>query len=72
MVEDEGALWIAKFNRPDDKWNDARVEHAMLKLARACGLTTAESKVATVGDRDMLLVKRFDREKAAEVTTAPA
>lgn len=65
VVEDDGALWIAKFNRPDDKWNDARVEHAMLKLARACGLTTAESKVATVGDRDMLLVKRFDREKAA-------
>lgn len=63
VVEDDGALWIAKFNRKDDKWNDARVEHAMLRLARACGLTTAESKVATIGDRDALLVKRFDREK---------
>ncbi len=66
VVEDDGALWIAKFNRTDDKWNDARVEHAMLKLARACGLTTAESKLVTVGDRDVLLVKRFDREKAAD------
>jgi serine/threonine-protein kinase HipA len=65
VVEDDGALWIAKFNRKDDKWNDARVEHAMLMLARACGLTTAESKIVTVGDRDVLLVKRFDREKAA-------
>jgi serine/threonine-protein kinase HipA len=65
VVEHDGALWIAKFNRKDDKWNDARVEHAMLKLARACGLITSESEVVTVGDRDVLLVKRFDREKAA-------
>ena len=65
VVEHDGALWIAKLNRKDDKWNDARVEHAMLKLARACGLTTAESKIVTVGDRDVLLVKRFDREKTA-------
>ena len=35
----------------------------MLKLARSCGLTTAESKIVTVGGRDVLLVKRFDREK---------
>jgi len=64
VVEDDDALWVAKFNRADDKWNTARVEHAMLSLARACGLTTAESKVVTVGAMDVLLVKRFDREKA--------
>jgi serine/threonine-protein kinase HipA len=63
VVEDDGALWIAKFNRNDDKWNDARVEHAMLKLARSCGVNTAENRVVTVGGRDVLLVKRFDREK---------
>jgi serine/threonine-protein kinase HipA len=63
VVEDEAGLWIAKFNRPDDTWNSARVEHAMLNLARACGLTTAESRVVEVAGRDILLVKRFDREK---------
>ena len=63
VVEDEAGLWIAKFNRPDDTWNSARVEHAMLILARACGLTTAESRVVEVARRDVLLVKRFDREK---------
>ena len=62
VVEDDDALWIAKFNRPDDKWNHARVERAMLLLARACGIQTAESKLTTIGDRDVLLVKRFDRE----------
>ena len=63
VVEDEDGLWIAKFNRPDDRWNHARVEHAMLVLARACGIRSAESRVTTVGGRDVLLVKRFDREK---------
>jgi serine/threonine-protein kinase HipA len=63
VVEDEEGLWIAKFNRSDDKWNHARIEHAMLALALACGLSTAESKVVSVGARDLLLVKRFDREK---------
>lgn len=63
VVEDSDGLWIAKFNRPDDKWNNARVEHAMLTLARTCGLITAESKVTPIGNRDVLLVKRFDREK---------
>lgn len=63
VVEDDDGLWIAKFNRTDDPWNNARVEHAMLTLARACGLVTAESRVVDVAGRDVLLVKRFDREK---------
>jgi serine/threonine-protein kinase HipA len=62
VVEDEGQLWVAKFNRTDDPWNHARVEHAMLALARECGLTTAESRLTNVAGRDVLLVKRFDRE----------
>lgn len=63
VVEDESGLWIAKFNRPDDRWNFARVEHAMLALAHECGIRVPESRVTRVGDRDVLLVKRFDREK---------
>lgn len=62
VVEDEDGLWVAKFNRKDDKWNEARVERAMLELGRECGLHTAESRITTVGDRDALLLKRFDRQ----------
>ncbi len=62
VVEEDNILWIAKFNQPDDKWNEARVEHAMLMLARECGIHSADSKVVTIGDRDVLMVKRFDRE----------
>ena len=63
VVEEDNGLWIAKFNCADDRWNHARIEHAMLVLARACGIRTAESRVTRIGDRDALLVKRFDREK---------
>jgi serine/threonine-protein kinase HipA len=62
VVEDREALWIAKFNRRDDKWNQARVEHAMLTLARECGLSVSQSRLTQIADRDALLVKRFDRE----------
>jgi len=58
-------LWIAKFNRTDDRFNHARVEHAMLRLAAECGLNAAESRVVQVADRDVLLVRRFDRTHTA-------
>lgn len=66
VVEDDDALWVAKFNRADDRWNSARVEHAMLRLAAACGINVAQSKVVIAGGRDVLMVRRFDREKAEE------
>jgi serine/threonine-protein kinase HipA len=64
VVEDAETLWIAKFNRRDDKWNNARVEHAMLVLARECGLSVSQSRLTQIADRDALLIKRFDREHA--------
>lgn len=63
-VEDGDELWLAKFPHPDDRWNNTRVEHAMLVLAKSCGISCAESRMATVGNRDVILVKRFDRHKA--------
>ena len=62
VIADREHLWIAKFDRPDDRWNQPRVEHAMLQLARACGITAADSRLERVAGRDVLLVKRFDRD----------
>jgi serine/threonine-protein kinase HipA len=66
VVEDNEGLWVAKFNRPDDRWNNTRVEHAMLELARTCGISVAASRIETVAGKDVLLVKRFDREKTGK------
>ena len=66
VIEDDEGLWIAKFNRPEDRWDNAKVEHTMLQLAKASGIAAAHSRVETIGNRNVLLVKRFDREKAKE------
>lgn len=63
VVENEQGLWIAKFSRHDDRWNHPRVEHGLLKLARKCGVSVAENWITNVGGRDVLLVRRFDRER---------
>jgi serine/threonine-protein kinase HipA len=65
VVESDDALWLAKFNRQDDRWNMARVEHATLQLARRCGLQVSDSQLVTVGGRDVLMVRRFDRTHTA-------
>ena len=62
VVEDNRTLWLAKFGRREDRWNVPRVEQATIELGRACGLDVATSRVERVGDRDVLLVKRFDRQ----------
>jgi len=69
VIEDDGALWIAKFGRSDDRWNAERVEDAMLRLARQCGIRAAESHVEKIGNKDVLLVKRFDRARAGDTYT---
>ena len=62
VVSDDNNLWLAKFNTDRDSWNNTLVEHAMLNLAVVCGLNVAQSKTLRIGGKDVLLVKRFDRE----------
>lgn len=64
VVEDDDALWIAKFARTDDSYNQPRTEHGLLELAGLCGLDVAHSRLTTVAHRDVLLVRRFDRDRA--------
>ena len=64
VVRADDDLWIAKFPREGDRWNYAVVEAAMLALAARCGIAVPETRIETVGHRSVLLVKRFDRERA--------
>ena len=60
LVSDEQHAWIAKLNRPDDRFNYARVEHVCLELARAAGIDAPLSYRIDIGGYDALLVERFD------------
>lgn len=64
-VELDNALWIAKFPAKGDVLNYPRIEHATMALAKRCGIAIPETRLADVGGRDVLLVKRFDRKKTA-------
>lgn len=66
VVSDGKNLWLAKFNTDKDRWNNALAEHAVLNLAASCGLNVVHSETAKIGGRDVLLVKRFDREHTAD------
>jgi serine/threonine-protein kinase HipA len=66
VVEDDHALWLAKFGRHDDRWNYSRVEHGLLLLARECGINASDSRMENVAGRDVLLVRRFDRKWSDE------
>ncbi len=63
VVETEDGLWVAKFPAQADRWDHAPVEAAMLDLARECGIRVPEAKVVQVGDENVLLLRRFDRQK---------
>jgi serine/threonine-protein kinase HipA len=63
VVETDEGLWIAKFPSREDRWNNTRVEASMLALARECNIHSCDFRVVTVGDDDVLLVRRFDRVK---------
>jgi serine/threonine-protein kinase HipA len=66
VIQDGELLWIVKFARSGDRWNFPRVEHAMLELARQCGIDAAESRIETVAGEDVLLIRRFDRQKTPD------
>lgn len=62
VIEHDGALWVAKFRQASDRFNHPRVEHATLRLAAECGVGVVQTRLVTVGEGDVLLVRRFDRE----------
>lgn len=61
-VRDEaGLLWLAKFPSRSDTFDVAHAEYATLRLAALCGMTVPTVRRVDIGNRSVLLVRRFDR-----------
>lgn len=60
--EKDGHLAIAKFPRKDDEINTVVWEAVALALAKKAGIAVPEGRVATVANKPVLLLRRFDRE----------
>lgn len=63
VVRTRSGVWLAKFPQRGDRWSNAAVEEGMLRLAAKCGIRTPETRVEVVGDEQILMVKRFDRDQ---------
>lgn len=58
----DGSLWLAKFRRQaSDAIDMVRAEHACMSLAARAGIQVAETRIQPLGQREALLVRRFDR-----------
>jgi len=61
-IEDAQSLWLGKFPSRDDRCNLQRIEFATLELARSCGINVTQARLQSVGDHEVLMLQRFDRE----------
>jgi len=55
-----GSLWIAKFPRHNDTFHVESIEAATLELAKRSGLSVPEFEIQKTGNKEALLVRRFD------------
>jgi serine/threonine-protein kinase HipA len=66
-------LWIAKFPSKTDTVDKAAWEFLTYKLATACGIEMAESRLEKIaGQYHTFLTKRFDRENGGRIHFASA
>lgn len=63
LVSDENNKWIAKFSSTTDHYPVVRSEYAAMWLAGKCGIKIPEMKRLKIMGKDVLLLKRFDRNK---------
>lgn len=61
---EDGALAIAKFPHPGDRWDVMAWEATALDLLESAGIRTPARRLTRVGDRGVLLLRRFDRSEA--------
>ena len=72
-VRDEsGALWLAKFQSKNDAFDIPAVECASLVLAREAGLNVPPVATRILGDRRIMMIRRFDRYWLAQGTQPTA
>ena len=64
FTQADGSQWLAKFSSSDDRvFSNVNAEAAMLELARRAEINVPESHVVSSFGKEILLVRRFDREQ---------
>lgn len=72
-VRDEsGSLWLAKFQSKNDPFDIPAIECASLLLAGEAGLNVPPVQTCQLGDRRIMMIRRFDRYWLAQGTLPTA
>jgi serine/threonine-protein kinase HipA len=64
LISDAATRYIAKFSSSGDTYSVVKGEYIAMRLAAMAGLTVAPVKLTRASGKDVLLVERFDRERA--------
>ena len=62
LVRDAGGKYIAKFSSSNDTYSVVKAEFIAMRLARMAGLDAAPVRLTQAMNKDVLLIRRFDRE----------
>lgn len=65
LLDDQHRKYVAKFSSSGDTYSVVKAEYLAMRLAARAGLDAAEVRLERASGRDVLLVERFDRERAA-------
>ncbi len=66
LIEEADKKYIAKFSSTTDTYSVVKAEFIAMRLAGHCGLNVAKTRLVTAGGKDVLLIERFDRVRAAD------
>lgn len=67
ILDKNGNLCIAKFPKKDDFTNNVLWEGTALTLAQQCGLKVQEWTIHKAGEKNVILLKRFDRNGSVRI-----
>lgn len=63
LIRDGDTKYVAKFSSSTDPYSVVKAEFIAMRLARSAGLKVAPAKLVRAMNRDVLLIRRFDRVK---------
>jgi serine/threonine-protein kinase HipA len=66
LLESDDKKFIAKFSKSTDLYNVVKAEFIAMRLAKLAGIVAAEVSLTKALGKDVLLIERFDREKAKQ------
>ena len=64
LIRDDDIKYVAKFSSSTDTYSVIKAEFLAMRLARAAALNVAPVKLVRAVNKDVLLIRRFDREPA--------